>query len=77
MKTLNELSKQAKALYDSFLAEQNDFLDAHTDDLINEEPEFDNEGYGPATHWDEQAYSNYRYATDEDGNWLHPYDIEY
>lgn len=77
MKTLNELSKQAKALYDSFLAEQNDFLDANTDDLIDEEPEVDNEGYGRTSHWDEQSYSNYRYATDEDGNWLHPYDVEY
>ena len=77
MKTLNELSKQAKALYDSFLAEQNDFLDTQADDLIDEEPEFDNEGYGHTSHWDEQAYSNYRYATNEDGTWLHPYDKEY
>lgn len=74
---LIDAARQAEALYDSFLAEQNDFLDAHIEDLIDDETDFDNEGYGPATHWDEQAYSNYRYATDEDGNWLHPYDKEY
>lgn len=74
---LIDAARQAEALYDSFLAEQDDFLDAHIDDLIDEEPEFDNEGYGPVKHWDEQAYSNYRYAQDEDGNWLHPYDVEY
>ena len=28
-------------------------------------------------HWDEQAFYNYTYAADEDGNWLHPYDKEY
>ena len=74
---LSEAAKQAEALYDSFLAEQDDFLDAHIDDLIDEEPEFDNEGYGHTSHWDEQSYSNYRYAQDEDGNWVHPYDVEY
>ena len=74
---LIDAARQAEALYDSFLAEQDDFLDAHIEDLMDEEPEFDNEGYGHTTHWDEQAYSNYRYATDEDGNWLHPYDKEY
>lgn len=74
---LKDAVKQAEALYDSFLAEQDDFLDAHIEDLIDEEPEFDNEGYGPTSHWDEQAYSNYMYATDEEGNWLHPYDKEY
>ena len=77
MKTLNELSKQAKALYDSFLAEQNDFLDANTDDLIDEEPEFDNEGYGPTSHWDEQSFFNYTYATDEDGEWINPYNTDF
>ena len=74
---LIDAARQAEALYDSFLAEQDDFLDAHIEDLIDEEQEFDNEGYGHTSHWDEQAYSNYRYATDEDGNWLHPYDKEY
>ena len=74
---LIDAARQAEALYNSFLAEQDDFLDAHIEDLIDEEPEFDNEGYGHTSHWDEQAYSNYRYATDEDGNWLHPYDKEY
>lgn len=74
---LIDAAKQAEALYDSFLAEQDDFLDAHIEDLIDEEPEFDNEGYGHTSHWDEQAYSNYRYATDEEGNWLHPYDTDF
>ena len=74
---LIDAARQAEALYNSFLAEQDDFLDAHIEDLISEEQEFDNEGYGPVKHWDEQAYSNYMYATDEDGNWLHPYDKEY
>ena len=74
---LIDAARQAEALYDSFLAETNDFLDAHIEDLIDEEPEFDNEGYGRTSHWDEQAYSNYMYATDEEGNWLHPYDKEY
>ena len=74
---LIDAARQAEALYDSFLAEQDDFLDAHIEDLIDEEQEFDNEGYGHTSHWDEQAYSNYRYATDEDGNWSHSYNKEY
>lgn len=74
---LIDAARQAEALYDSFLAETNDFLDAHIEDLIDEEPYFDDEGYGPVKHWDEQAYSNYRYAKNEDGDWVHPYDKEY
>lgn len=74
---LIDAARQAEALYDSFLAEQDDFLDAHIEDLIDEEPEFDNEGYGPSGHWDEMSFFNYTYAQDEDSNWVHPYDKEY
>lgn len=49
---------------------EHDYMDTDEYDIP------DNEGYGPTGHYDEQTYENYAYAKDEDGNWLHPADIE-
>lgn len=84
MSKLVEAANRASELYTDFINELNE-EDAFAlelayalgyIDLPDEQETPDNEGYGHTTHWDEQTYSNYRYAQDEDGNWLHPYDKE-
>ena len=50
---------------------EHDYMDTEEYDM----PE-DNEYYGPTGHWDEQAYYEYAYDRDEDGEWVHPIDIE-
>lgn len=49
-----------------------DFMDTEEYDM----PE-DTEGYGPTGHWDEQSFLNYTYATDEDGEWINPYNTDF
>ena len=50
---------------------EHDYMDTDEYDA----PE-DCEYYGSTGHWDEQAYYEYAYDKDEDGNWVHPIDIE-
>lgn len=77
---LVEIAKQADKLYADFLKEQEEILNwIHEHDYMDTEeydaPE-DCEYYGPTGHWDEQAYYEYTYDKDEDGNLVHPIDIE-
>lgn len=48
-----------------------DFMDTEEYDMP------DCEGYGPTGHWDEQSFFNYTYATDEDGEWINPYNTDF
>lgn len=86
-----EISKKLKDLYnedkpiEQLVAEVESETNGFTDDEILDI--FLNEAYGfdepdteyPAQrngHYDEQALDAYWSATDEDGNYIHPYNIE-
>lgn len=86
-----EISKKLKDLYnedkpiEQLVAEVESETNGFTDDEILDI--FLNEAYGfdePETeyptqrtgHYDEQALDAYWSATDEDGNYIHPYNIE-
>lgn len=89
---LIDLVKQAKELNDKFMAEQEAKLKADVNNIasgISEDEQIEileqlhladfddlDDAYPMSGHYDEQALFNYRYAQDEDGEWLHPYDRE-
>ena len=90
---LIDLVKQAEELNAKFMAETETKLKSDIDEIANRISEDEqleileqlhnkdlndfNDVYPMSGHYDEQALFNYRYAQDEDGNWLHPYDKEY
>lgn len=91
MLTLNEISKKAEELYNKFEADynkqisENSVSELFTDDeiidiLIDElsEPTYEPELLysQPAGHFDEQTLEQYLSMTDEDGEYLHPYNKE-
>lgn len=89
MLTLNEISKKAEELYSRFEADYNQKFESElfTDDeiidiLIDElaEPNYESESEllytQPAGHFDEQTLEQYLSMTDEDGEYLHPYNKE-
>lgn len=87
MLTLNEISKKAEELYNKFEADYNQKFESElfTDDeiidiLIDElsEPNYEPELlYSQhAEHFDEQTLEQYLSMTDEDGEYLHPYNKE-
>ena len=52
---------------------EHDYMDTDEYDM----PE-DCEYYSNHTgHWDEMSFMNYLYATDEDGEWINPYDTDF
>lgn len=74
---LSELSKQAEKLYNDFV---DDYNQMELEDLIPYTDDYDLEYLDETTaksgHYDEQVLQNYWSATDEDGNYIHPYDVE-
>lgn len=88
--TLNEISKKAEELYNKFEADYNKQIlenksDLFTDDeiidiLLNElaEPIYEPELLysQQAGHFDEQTLDQYLSMTDEEGEYLHPYNKE-
>lgn len=77
MLTLNELSKQAEELFNKFAK---DYDQMELEDLIPYTDDYDldylDEIDRKSGHCDEQILNNYWSATDEDGNYIHPYDTE-
>lgn len=92
MLTLNELSKQAEALYKKFV---DDYNQTELEDLIPYTDDYDleyldemqhkldmladmddDEMVYSTGHCDEQILDAYWSATDEDGNYIHPYNNE-
>lgn len=90
MLTLNELSKQAEELYNKFEADYSQKSDDNTSSLFTDdeildilldelsEPNYEPELLysQPAGHFDEQTLEQYLSMTDEDGEYIHPYNIE-
>lgn len=80
MLTLNELSKQAEALYNKFVDDYNqtelEYLDEmqHKLDMLADMD--DDEMVYSTGHCDEQILDAYWSATDEDGDYIHPYNNE-
>lgn len=77
MITLEELSKQANELYNKFV---NDYEQRELEDLIPYTDDYDLEYLDEidhkSGHCDEQILNNYWSATNEDGNYIHPYNNE-
>lgn len=77
MITLEELSKKAEELYNKFV---NDYEQRELEDLIPYTDDYDleylDEIARKSGHCDEQILNNYWSATDEDGHYIHPYNIE-
>ena len=77
MLTLSELSKQAEELYNKFV---DDYNQTELEDLIPYTDDYDLEYLDEITtksgHCDEQILDAYLSATDEDGNYIHPYNNE-
>lgn len=89
---LSELSKQAEELYNDFVDNYDqmeledlipytdeydlDYLDEMQRKLDMLADMDDDEMVYSTGHFDEQALDNYWSTTDEDGNYLHPYDVE-
>lgn len=71
MLTLNELSKQAEELYNKFLNDIQDMQDASSDVEDDYDDYYSDEVISKSGHYDEQALENYRYATNEDGEYIH------
>lgn len=89
---LSELSKQAEELYNDFvdnydqmeledLIPYTDYYDLEYLDEMQRKLDMladmdDDEMVYSTGHFDEQALDSYRSATDEDGNYIHPYNNE-
>lgn len=77
MLTLSELSKQANELYNKFV---DDYNQTELEDLIPYTDDYDLEYLDEIAcksgHCDEQILDAYWSATDEDGNYTHPYNNE-
>lgn len=86
-----DISKQANELYNDFVDNYNQEIEdliPYTDDYdleyldeMQRKLEMladmdDDEMVYSTGHFDEQALDNYWSATDEDGNYIHPYDVE-
>lgn len=84
MKKLSEISKNANELYSDFVDSWNQHKQSHDidelEDLIPYTDDYDlpylDEVARKSGHCDEQILLNYWSATDEDGNYVHPYDVE-
>lgn len=83
-KTLKELSVQAEKLYADFVDNWNQHKQTHDidelEDLIPYTDDYDleylDETARKSGHYDEQVLLNYWSATDENGDYVHPYDVE-
>lgn len=77
MLTLNELSRQAEELYKKFV---DDYNQTELEDLIPYTDDYDleylDETIRKSGHCDEQILDAYWPATDEDGTYIHHYDVE-
>lgn len=67
---LTDIVKQAEELYNKFLNDIQDMQDASSD-VEDDYDYYSDEVISKSGHYDEQALENYRYAKNEDGEYIH------